>query len=151
MGWVNSPKLLCAASETVTDNANIYDMDPDSTFVVYPPTAGAYKTANGATTSTDRLQYVDVYMDDLIGSVQEDPVQKQRASKLAIRTLKDILPSLTGELKESSSLKKALVRDGEWEIIKEILGWVIDTHWGTLALSSKRRLGLISLLYIPDS
>ena len=37
MGWINSPDLFCAAYETVDNNANIYALDPDSTFVVYPP------------------------------------------------------------------------------------------------------------------
>ena len=54
-------------------------------------------------------------------------------------------------MKYPSILKKSLERDREWETIKEILGLVINTHRGNLALSSKRRLELISLLEIPNS
>ena len=37
MGWLNSPEFFCAASEMVAYNANVYALDPSSTFVVYPP------------------------------------------------------------------------------------------------------------------
>ena len=53
-------------------------------------------------------------------------------------------------MKNSTSLKKELVGDRYWTIIKEIVGWEINTHRGTLALSSKKCLKLISLLEIPD-
>ena len=54
-------------------------------------------------------------------------------------------------MRDSASLKKALARDEYWETIKEILGWMIDTNRGNLALSSKKRPDLISLLDIPNS
>ena len=53
-------------------------------------------------------------------------------------------------MKDSTSLKKALARDRDWLTLKEILGWVIETHQGNLALSSKQRLELIYLLEIPN-
>ena len=40
-------------------------------------------------------------------------------------------------MKDSAILNKSLARDGDWSTIKEILGWVTDTHQGTLNLSSK--------------
>ena len=54
-------------------------------------------------------------------------------------------------MKDSASLKKELDGYGYWAIIKDILGWVIGNHEGTLTLSSKRRLEIISILEIPDS
>ena len=54
-------------------------------------------------------------------------------------------------MKESSILKKALAGDGDWAMVKEILGWVIDTNWGTLDLSSKQGLEILSLLAIPTN
>ena len=38
MGWVNSPDMFCASSETVADMANGYILDPTSAFQIYPPT-----------------------------------------------------------------------------------------------------------------
>ena len=150
-GDSNSPNFFCTTSETVANNSNGYNLDPAPTFVAYLPTAGAYKTANSATASPNRPQYVDVYMNDLLCDAQEDPTQQQRVSKFTILALKDILPSLPGEVKESDRLKKLLDRAREWATIKEILGWAIETHQGSLVLSSKQRIKLISLLEIPDS
>ena len=42
MGWVSSPDIFCAASETVADMANGYILDPKSAFLIYPPTANNY-------------------------------------------------------------------------------------------------------------
>ena len=50
MGWVNSPDLFCASSETVTDLANKAfrsDLDP----APYLPTAGLYQTVSSMQTS----------------------------------------------------------------------------------------------------
>ena len=52
-------------------------------------------------------------------------------------------------MKDSAILKKALAGDGYWAMVKEIMGWVINTHRGTLVLSSKLRIELLSLLEIP--
>ena len=73
-------------------------------------------------------------MDDLLCTDKGDPAQKQR---LTIRALKDNPPSLLEEVKDSDSLKKALAGYGDWAMVNDILGWVINTHQGTLALSSK--------------
>ena len=72
----------------VADNANFYALDPNSTFAVYPPTAGAYKTVDGKTTFPDRLQYVDVYMDNILCSSQGYPTQQQRVLDITICYLK---------------------------------------------------------------
>ena len=82
MGWINSPELFYDASKTVSDNMNIYALDPKFTFTVYPPTNRTYKNASGATTSIDCLKYVDVYMGDLICAAQGDPTQQHRVSEI---------------------------------------------------------------------
>ena len=64
MGWVNSPDMFCAASETFADVANGYLIDPTSAFEIYPPTAGTYYLDPSPTASSARLQYLDVYMDN---------------------------------------------------------------------------------------
>ena len=127
MGWVNSPELFFAASETFSNIANGYLLDPTSAFTVYPPTAGTYSLAPSPTSSVVRIQYVNVYMDYLHFSTQGDVGQHQRASKLTIRALKEIFPSLPAEVKDSVSLKKAMQDDGDWAQVKEILGWIIST------------------------
>ena len=122
IGWVKSPNFFYDASERVAYNENVYALDPGSTFVAYPPKYGAYKNNNGATASLNRLQYVDAYMDDLICAHQGDPNQQQRVSKLTIRSINKIFPSLLGEAKDYTSLNKAWYGSRDWETIKEILG-----------------------------
>ena len=93
MGWVNSPDLFCSALETVADNSNGYALDPSSAFALYPPTAGAYKTADDQTSPPPplgRLQYIDVYIDELLCPTQGDPTQQQQVSNLTIHALKEI-------------------------------------------------------------
>ena len=88
MSWVNSPDMFCAASEIVADVSNGYLIDPTSAFTIYPPTAGTYSLAPSLTASAARIQYLDVYMDDLNCATQGDVGQQQRAYELTIRYLK---------------------------------------------------------------
>ena len=55
---------------------------------------------------------------------------------------------MSDKVKDSASLEKALAGDRDWSTAKEILGWVINTYQDTLALYSKQRLELLSLLAI---
>ena len=151
MGWVNSPDMFCAASETVADMANGYILDPTSAFFIYPPTVNAYSTKPAPTASSAPLQCTKVYMDDLLSATQGDRTQQQRVSKITLRALKEIFPSLPAETKDLISLKKALQGDGDWTTTKEILGWMVDTEDGTLTLSPKRKAELGTLLDIPPS
>ena len=122
MGWVNSPPFLCAASETAADLANVYLADGDATFTEVPPTRGAYSTTPSPMASSKRLQAVDMYMDDLMGATQGDPKKQRRATELMLWGVKEVSPLVTGELKDSVSIKKALQGGGSWSWMKEILG-----------------------------
>ena len=99
MGWVTSLDMFCAASETVDDVANGYLLNPTSAFTIYLPTSLTYSLDPSPTASSTRLQYVDVYMDDLNCTTQGDVGQLQWASKLTIRAVKSIFPSLLDEVK----------------------------------------------------
>jgi len=103
MGWVNSPDYLCSASETVADITNRYLLDPSSTFTVYPPTSSSYHTTTSSTASSSRLQYVDIYTDDLLCLVQGDPLQQTWVAKFSIRAIKEIFPCTPSEVKDSVS------------------------------------------------
>ena len=105
MGWVNSTYMFYVASETGVGVDNGYLLDPTSAFEIYPPTSGTYSLATSPTSSAARLHYVDVYMDDFNCDTQVDVGQQQRTSKLTLRALKQIFPSLPSEVKDSVSLK----------------------------------------------
>ena len=94
---------------------------------------------------------MDVYMNNLLCAAQGHPYQKHRVPKLTIRALNYILLYIPDEVKYLASLKKVLDGDSNWARVKEILGWVIYTHRGTLDLSSTLRLDIFSLLAIPTT
>ena len=90
-------------------------------------------------------------MDDILCAAQRDPTQKHRFSDITIRALKDIFPLFPDKMKGSAILKKVLAGDGYWYMVKDTLLWFIHTHRGTLALSSKLRIDLLSILSIPPT
>ena len=151
MGWVNSPDMFCAASETVADIANGYILDTTSAFLIYPPTANTYTMAPDPTTSSARLQCKEVYMDALLSTTLGDMKQQQRVSELTLWAIKENPPSLPAEAKDSFSLKKAMQGDRDWVTTKDILVWIVNTDTGTLRLSPKRMAELVTLLDIPPS
>ena len=112
---------------------------------------GTYNTAPSPMASPARLQQMEVYMDNLNCAAQGSPAQQQQATELILCAIKDIFLSFPGELKDSVSLKKALVGDGSWKVTKEILGWIIDTEKGTIQLPPCRLVELKDLLDIPAS
>ena len=89
-------------------------------------------------------------MGDLICAAQGDASQKQRVLDLTLRSLKEILPSTSRKIQDSSSLKEALAGNGDWSTTKEILGWVVENEKGTPMLSSKRKEKILFLLGNPQ-
>ena len=151
MGWVKSPDLFCSTSETVADVANQLINQPDIPVPSYGPTNNLYHTVTSPTASPSRLQYADVYVDDINCVTQGDAEQQRRVSELVLQALKDVYPHVPGETKDSVSLKKALAGDGDWNQVKEILGWIVDTRLATLRLSQKRVKDLLHQLDIAPS
>ena len=66
MVWVNSPDFFCSASKTVTNNENVYMLDPTSPFAIYPPTAESHHTYAHHLVSPNRMQYINIYIEDLL-------------------------------------------------------------------------------------
>ena len=151
--WAGSapPDLCCATSETATDVANTYISNPATVFNTYRPTNGIYRTQPAKEASAERLQYIDVYMDDLNCVAQGGPAQQHRVAELVLCAIKETYPSTHDKQKGSVSLKKALAGDRDWNQTKEILGWFINTASGTLQQSNKRLTDIKQLLSIPPT
>ena len=81
MGWVNSPPLFCAASDTAADLANAYLANPQTPWRSYTKKKEIYTTAPNDTDSTNRLQKFEVYMDNFMGMAQGKPDQQERATR----------------------------------------------------------------------
>ena len=80
------------------------------------------------------MQYINIYMDDLICANQGGASQQHSILDLTLCTIKKIFPSVRGEIKDLKSFKKGLDRNRGWKTTKEILGWVVDTNKVTLWL-----------------
>ena len=90
-------------------------------------------------------------MDDINCLTQGDTYQQKRVTEIVLSKIKSVYPTVEGELKDSVSLKKAKAGDGDWDVTKEILGWVVNSATGTISLSQKRRADLETLLAIPST
>ena len=97
------------------------------------------------------MQYINIYMDNLICANQGGASQQHRILVLTLCTLKKIFPSVPGEIKDSTSLKKRLARDWGWKTTKEVLVRVVDTNTVTLWLSMKHKTEILYLPNIPPS
>ena len=151
MGWVSSPPLFCAASKTAADLSNSYLANPETHWRSYAPSKYIYATDPNYTASDNRIQKVEVYMDDFKGITQGDPDQKERVTELLLRDIKEIFLLVPEEIKDSVSLKKALQGNGYWLPVREILGWIFNTKQGTFQLPEKRRLELQELLDVSSN
>ena len=110
--WVNSPLFFFAASETAADLANAYLENPQTPWSHYAPTRDIYATAPNDNASSNRLQKVEVYIDDFMGMTQSDPDQQERVTELLLWAITETFPSVPDKTKDSISLKKALQGDG---------------------------------------
>ena len=100
MSWVNSPDLFCATSETVTDEANITFLSDLTPQLSYLPTAGLYKAFPAQPAGPSRLQYADVYMDDINCLTQGDQTQQRRLMEIVLQSLKVTYPMVIHQPKK---------------------------------------------------
>ena len=90
-------------------------------------------------------------MNDINCLTQGDQTQQRRLTEIVLQALKATYPAVKGGLKDSISLKKATTGDGDWEVSKEIFGWIINTSKRTISLSPKHISDLTQLLNIPPT
>ena len=106
MGWANSPDLSRVTSETVTDVANVAFRSDLQTQLPYPPTAGFYQPFPSPSAGPNRVQYANVYMNDINCLTQGDEQQQRRLIEIVMRTLKSVYPRWMGNSKTPSVLRK---------------------------------------------
>ena len=164
MGWVNSPPLFCAVTETITDISNqakqsrqypstYHRLEKEATRTPDARWEGdhqATETNTGdyrTTVYRPPLIYYDIYVDDFLGLAQGSLARLQGARRLLFHKIDTVLRPLEQHdppaRSEPISVKKLLKGDAAWSTRKEILGWTIDTVKGTLTLPPRRltRLG----------
>jgi len=96
------------------------------------------------------LQYVDVYVDDIIGLAQGDQTARNRVSRAILHSLDSVFrpldPTDHSTRREPLSEKKSLAGDGYLCTEKEILGWHINGRTMTVHLTERRRQRLQDIL-----
>jgi hypothetical protein len=162
MGWVNSPSLFVAATETITDNTNAALArreipgphrlealaDPD------PPENRRTLPVPGASTPTPPrrppLQYTDVYVDDFVMAAQGSHAKLRRHRRTLFHEIDKVLrplePTDSPHRTEPTSVKKLGKGDAQWSTRKNILGWTVDTVQHTIELPPRRQARLHAIL-----
>ena len=90
-------------------------------------------------------------MDDVISAVQvgqSDNTESLTAQSMLSNGPPPLLPR---EAKDLVSVKRILAGEVNWECVKEVFGWIIDTKSGTFALPECKLQELWDLLGIPIS
>ena len=151
MGWCESPPFFCAASETARDiiehliQTNIQLPEHPLEQKMLPPTY-----ANEASTSNLIQSLIEVYVDDFIGAsnnLTEDNLQ--RLSRAILHGIHSIFPptKLTGHDGPDPIAEKKLNKgEGQWDYVKEILGWVFDGQNYTIYLPTEKVKKLRNLI-----
>ena len=138
-------------SETLTDVANAL-VDADLPVPAYGAISALPATEPAPPPHTSAsLTHIYCYMDDVIAVVQGGAERQHRVFDSTVCALKWLFPSLPGEAKDLVSVKKLLAGEGDWECVKEVLGWTINTEAGMVSLPEQKLQELRNLLDIPTS
>ena len=145
MGWVDSPKFLCAVTESIADTTNDrfqshclalsphrLDALADTLTAALPfaPMASSPGPPPPPTRSTGALQAplvaVDVFMDDFILLSQHSPLDRLAARRTLFECIDAVLrplhPNDNPHRREPNSVSKLLKGDAAWSTRKIILG-----------------------------
>ncbi|KAL7526950.1 hypothetical protein ACHAXR_005745 [Thalassiosira sp. AJA248-18] len=164
MGWKNSPPSFSTATETIADMTNTRLQQP----VFQPPHHHLDDLAESATksdvppdapvgpglssvplpdsrdpclpTTTDPLQYVDIFVDDFVSLAQRPFLRRVRRTLLQAvdQVFRPVDPQDNAFRREPVSLKKLKQGDCSWNTIKLVLGWIVDTVNMTIRLPPHR-------------
>jgi hypothetical protein len=155
MGWVNSPRYFCAATEIICDLANT-SIKARNTFKVHPlddvsetpvppehpmPRLCAATSKLMALTesvgvsvadqATRPVASHDVYVDDFISMAQGNSKRRRQVKRSMFEALDSIFRPLLStdhlDRQESASIKKMRKGDGTWATRKVVLGWNLDS------------------------
>ena len=155
MGWVNSPPVFCAATETIADLANRRLQRRQRPEPSHRLEDLAAEGDNIRPTPRDRraqrppLGLTDVYVDDFIMLGQGSADRLQTLRRMLFECVDQVFRPLQageGPRQEPISVKKLRKGDASWDTRKEVLGWIIDTVARTIELPARRQQRLRAIL-----
>ena len=153
MGWVESPPFFCAASETARDIIEEYIETPVSSlpphkFIKYSMTSDAVRelpVANG--TKTGFSYMIEVFVDDFMSLVI--PVTQEQLDHVATAVMTgihDVFPADENDNEDPIAKRKLEKKEGEYDVLKTVLGFDFDGHNKTIWLEAAKRETLITVL-----
>ena len=156
MGWVASPPVFCAFTEMVADltNENIksnwrppphrhdHRADSPSDLAKAQPESPLGRPPRIRHRHKGPLALVEAYVDDFMGLVQGGKRRRRRIRRTLFHCIDMVFRAPDGAddewKKDPISIKKLLKGEAALETTKIILGWLVDTIAGTIALPPHR-------------
>jgi hypothetical protein len=154
MGWIESPSYFCSATETCRDVAIEYTETPvralnDHKFIMHTQGSDAYQSLPKHKPSLHTLfrYLMEVYVDNYIGLViPTTRGQLHHVANGVMCAIHDVFPPDARDKNNQISLKKLLSWDGEWDKIKELLGFIFNGNDKTIRLAQGKCDALISTI-----
>lgn len=163
MGWTSSPPWACAVTETIADVVN-KRMAQRWNPPVHPLEELAATPAVGRPPASDLQPHMtikpmsyrftprqrqpddttEVFVDDFPVACQ-GLKRAQRLRRILLHVIDEVF-EVSANVKAPSSVKKLREGDASLDVIKEVLGWIIDSAQGTVALPVRRQIRLNDLL-----
>ena len=153
MGWVESPPLFCAASETARDIIEEYietDVSslPTHKFIKHVMTSNTIQELPDTGREETGFNYmVEVYVDDFMSIVI--PVTRQQLDHVATAVMTgihDVFPADEDDEEDPISLKKLTKGEGEYDTRKTLLGFDFNGVDKTMWLEEAKREKLLTVL-----
>ena len=156
MGWIESPPFFCAASETGRDAAQQYVDTPVGSLPLHKFTG---RTTSGKhfaqlpktdpSGSDNGFAFMlEVYVGDYIAlAVPTSRAKLEHCSDAILRGIHDVFPAADDDSDDPISLKKLHKLEGQWDTVKELLGFEFGGVDKTLWLAPKKRDALLTVLH----
>ena len=145
---------FCAATETARDIATTYIETgigtlPNHKFEQYTSGAEAFDTLPAVADINNGFKYaLEVYVDDFISIViPASQDQLRHVANAIMESIHDIFPPDNNNANDPISEKKLLKRDGQFDILKTLLGFEFDGVGKTLWLEEAKREKLLTTLH----
>jgi hypothetical protein len=154
MGWVESPPYFCAATETARDIATTYIETgirtlPNHKFEHYTSGAEACDTLPAVADINNGFRYaLEVYVDDFISIViPASQEQLRHVANAVMEGIHDVFPPDDDDGNDPISEKKLIKRDGQYDVLKTLLGFEFDGVGKTLWLEEAKREKILTTLH----
>jgi hypothetical protein len=153
MGWVESPPYFCAATETARDTTSDYCDTPVGSlphhkFVKHVTGAKEFNKLLITSTKMGFFYALKVYVNDFMSIVI--PTSREQLEHVATAIMTDIHNVFPTDIINSNvpiSEKKLLKGEGQYSLLKMLLGFDFDGKQKTMWLEEEKQAKLLTILH----